>query len=306
MTNNLTVLRRDKPVSRDDAIRMLLQQSRRAGRAVPIRRAFVQGIGSGPRIVTEPGPLHQLVRSGERLELLLLIHCVTSGGDWGVTTRAETWARAAGISFYTDGTASAAVSRHLAGLKKLGLVGTAPHGRHTRIFKRLEDGSGDPYTAPSGNADGPRKDVYFKLPFAYWEQGFHESLSVPAKVMLLIHMSRRKRSFELRQDKKFASWYGISPSTAGRGIRELQEKGLVYPFLSEQRLDGFAVLGHSTQVRWALAAPFDLNIKKADREAAESLWTVEGVARTAARFAAVVPASPAAAQAAPDAADAAP
>ncbi|AQT70356.1 hypothetical protein [Streptomyces sp. fd1-xmd] len=305
MTNELTVLKRDRAVSRDDAIRMLLQQSRRPGRAVPIRRAFVQSAGSGPRIVTEPGPLHQLVRSGERLELLLLVHCVTSGGDWGVTARAETWARAAGISFRTDGTASAAVSRHLAKLRELDLVDTAPDGRMTRIFKLFEDGSGDPYTAPPGKAEGSRRDVYFKVPFDYWEQGFHESLSVPAKVMLLIYMSMRSRSFELRQDKKFASWYGISPSTAGRGIRELQEKELVYPFLSEQHLDGLAVLGHSTRERWALAAPFDLNINKTDREAAEGLWTVEGVARTAARFAAVVPASPAATQAAPDAADAA-
>ncbi|MFJ3833806.1 hypothetical protein ACIPWI_38580 [Streptomyces sp. NPDC090046] len=304
MTTELTVLKRHSPVTRDDAIRMLLQQSRRAGRAVPIRRAFVQGAGSGPRIVTEPGPLHRLLRSGERLELLLLVHCVASGGDWGVTARSETWARAAGISFATDGTASAAVSRHLAGLRELGLVGTASDGRMTRIFKLLEDGSGTPYTAPSGKADRSRKDVYFKVPFEYWEQRFYESLSVPAKAMLLIFMSLRSRSFALRQDKKFASWYGISPSTAGRGIRELEEKELIYPFLSEQHLDGFAVLGQSTRERWALAAPFDLN--KTDREAAETVWTVEDVARTAARFAASLPAPPAAAEAAPAVADAAP
>lgn len=183
-------------------------------------------------------------------------------------------------------------------MRELDLVDTAPDGRMTRIFKLFEDGSGDPYTAPPGKAEGSRRDVYFRVPFAYWEQGFHESLSVLAKVMLLICMSMRSRSFVLRQDKKFTSWYGISPSTAGRGIRELQEKELVYPVLCEQHLDGFAVLGQSTRERWALAAPFDLNVNKTGREAAESLWTVEGVARTAARFAAVLPAPPAAAQAA--------
>ncbi|THA79791.1 winged helix-turn-helix domain-containing protein [Streptomyces sp. A0592] len=227
------------------------------------------------------------------------------GATGGATARAETWARAAGISFRTDGTASAAVSRHLARLRELGLVDTAPDGRHTRIFKLFEDGSGTPYTAPPGKADGSRRDVYFKVPFEYWEQGFHESLSVPAKVMLLIFMSMRSRSFVLRQDKKFASWYGISPSTAGRGIRELQEMELVYPFLAEQHLDGFAVLGQSTRERWALAAPFDLNINKTDREAADSVWTVEGVACTAARFVAILPTPSAAPGAAPAAAGAA-
>ncbi|WP_406087746.1 hypothetical protein [Streptomyces virginiae] len=176
----------------------------------------------------------------------------------------------------------------------------------TRIFKLLEDGSGDPYTAPSGSPDGSRKDVYFKVPFEYWEQHFHESLPVLAKAMLLILMSLRSRLFVRRQDKVFASWYGISPSTVGRGIRELEEKEPIYPFLSEQHLDGFAVLGQNTRERWALAAPFDLNINKTDREAAEASWTVEGVARTAARFSAGLPTPPATAEAALAAADAAP
>ncbi|MEU4732154.1 hypothetical protein [Streptomyces sp. NPDC023588] len=275
MTTQLSVLQRDKAVSRDDTIRMLLDQSKRRGRAVPIRRAFVQ-VSTPGSTTPRPGPMRHLLRSPERLELLLLVHCVTTRADWGTTQRSETWARAAGISFRTDGTASAAVSRHLAQLKKLNLVRTAPDGRMTRITKLHESGLGFPglgipYTLPSGDEKGSARDIYFKVPFEYWEQGYHRSLSMPAKAMLLIFMSMRRRSVVLRQDKEFASWYGISPSTVGRGIKELQDKRLLYPYLSEQYLDGLSVLGQSTRVRWAFAASFDLNININDREAADAV-----------------------------------
>jgi len=218
VTTELTVLKRDIPVNRHDTIRMILEQSKRSGRAVPIRRAFVQDTKPGPRLVTQPGPMPKLLRSAERLELFLLVHAVTTRANWGVTARSETWGRATGISFSTDGKASAAVSRHL---DKLKLISTAPDGRMTRITKLLEDGSGNAYTAPLINDEGPRKDVYFKVPFEYWEQHHYEKLTMPAKAMLLIFMSQRSRSIVLGQDQQLASWYGISPSTVNRGITEL-------------------------------------------------------------------------------------
>ncbi|MFI1488038.1 hypothetical protein [Streptomyces sp. NPDC020747] len=290
MTTELTVLKRDMAVSQDDTIRMLLEQSKRTGRAVLIRRAFVQDADPGLRLVTRPGPFSKMLRSNERLDLFLLIHCVTARADWGVTHRFETWGRAAGISFATNGTASAAVSRHLHTLKELKLISTEPYGRMTKITKLLEDGSGDPYTLPSGDKEGSRKSVYFKVPFEYWEQHYYRSLSMPAKAMLLILMSQRSPSFALHKAREYALWYGVSPSTVGRGIEELKEKDLLYAFLSEQQLDGFSVLGQSTHVRWALAAPFDLNVNKTEREATEAAWTPEGVARTALRIGSRIPA----------------
>jgi DNA-binding transcriptional ArsR family regulator len=290
VNTELTVLKRDMPVSQDDTIRMLLEQSKRTGRAVLIRRAFVQDADPGLRLITQPGPFSKMLRSNERLDLFLLIHCVTARADWSVTHRSETWARAAGISFATNGTASAAVSRHLHKLKELKLISTEPHGRMTKITKLLEDGSGDPYTLPSGDKEGSRKSTYFKVPFAYWEQHYYRKLSMPAKTMLLILMSQRKPSFVLHKDREYALWYGVSPSTVRRGIEELKKEHLLYEFLCEQQLDGFSVLGQSTQVRWALAAPFDLNVNKTEREAAEAAWTPEGIARTALRIGARIPA----------------
>ncbi|MCZ0991839.1 hypothetical protein [Streptomyces diastatochromogenes] len=290
MNTELTVLKRDMPVGQDDTIRMLLDQSKRSGRAVPIRRAFVQDAEPGLRLVTRPGPFPHLLRSPERLELFLLIHCVTARADWGVTARSETWGRATGISFATNGTASAAVSRHLAKLKALKLISTAPDGRMTRITKLLEDGSGAPYSLPSGSDEGTRKDTYFRVPFAYWEQHYYKSLSMPAKAMLFIFMAMRNPfKILLHKDREFATWYGVSPSTVSRGITELKAKGLLYEFVSEQFLDGSSVFGQSTRVRWALAAPFDLNLNKKDREAAAATWTPERAAGTALRIAPGIP-----------------
>ncbi|MEH0416074.1 hypothetical protein [Streptomyces sp. B21-083] len=290
MTTELTVLKRDMTVSQDDTIRMLLEQSKRTGRAVLLRRAFVQDADPGLRLVTRPGPFSKMLRSNERLDLFLLIHCVTTRADWGVTHRSETWGRAAGISFATNGTASAAVSRHLKKLKELKLISTESDGRMTKITKLLEDGSGDPYTLPSGDKEGSRKSTYFKVPFSYWEQHYYRKLSMPAKTMLLILMSQRRTSFDLHTAREYALWYGVSPSTVGRGIEELKKKRLLYEFLSEQQLDGSSILGQSTQIRWALAAPFDLNVTKTEREAAEAAWTPEGAALTALRIGARIPA----------------
>ncbi|MFD7291517.1 hypothetical protein [Streptomyces sp. NPDC059863] len=49
-------------------------------------------------------------------------------------------------------------------------------------------------------------------------------------------------------------------------------------------------LEQNTHVRWALAAPFDLNVDKTEREAAEVVWTPEGIARTALRIGSRIPA----------------
>ncbi|MFI1466205.1 helix-turn-helix domain-containing protein [Streptomyces wuyuanensis] len=276
--SELSVMDRDIPVSQDDTISMLLKDSKRHGRAVPIRRAFVQDTEPGPVLRQKPGPLPKLLRSPAAFDLYLLIHAITAGGDFGVTQRYETWGRATGISFATNGSASAAVSRQLAKLKQLKLISTTADGRKTRITKRLEDGSEDPYTVPSG---GSRKDIYFKLPFEYWEQGLHNALSMPAKGMLLIAMSLRKRAFALPQNKDFAKWYGISPATVSRGIADLKKTGLLLEYMTEAFLTGESPTGRAERTLYVLKPPYNINIKKTDREAEERALTPEGILATA-------------------------
>nr|WP_199885614.1 hypothetical protein [Streptomyces sp. CB00455] len=279
MNTELTVLQQDKAVGQDDTIRMLLGESKRYSRAVPIRRAFIQDADPGPRLVTRPGPFPKLLRSPGRLDLLLLIHCVAAHAEWGVTRRSETWGRAAGISFATDGTASAAVSRHLAKLKDLKLISTAPDGRMTRITKLLEDGSGNPYTRPSGNAEGSRKDIYFKVPFAYWEQGYYRSLDMPAKAI--------------------EAWEKISCGDGAKGPRVYHWAAVRLPAVEEFDYQGEVPY----RMRWALArrsirrpdeiayylayAPLETTVQELVRMSNQDLWI--GLGEGASRDAKSVP-----------------
>ena len=66
---------------------------------------------------------------------------------------------------------------------------------------------------------------YLKLPHAYWEDGWHLRLELPAKVMLLIALSLTD-GFPLPAERAH-DWYGISPDTAQRGVAELAGHGLL-------------------------------------------------------------------------------
>lgn len=130
-----------RPMTQDQTIEWLLARSQRRNRTVPLRRSFVQiAVEDGPRSASVPGPLADLMRNEPALDLLLLVHAVTTGGDFGVTERSETWARATGVSFATDGSASAPVSRLWHKLERLNLITRSQDGRKTRVTKLREDG----------------------------------------------------------------------------------------------------------------------------------------------------------------------
>ncbi|MFF9770134.1 hypothetical protein ACF1GT_26735 [Streptomyces sp. NPDC014636] len=90
------------------------------------------------------------------------------------------------------------------------------------ITKLHEDGSGRPYTPPGEK----RGDPYFQLPYGYWENGWHNKLSLPGKAMLLIALNERKLEFTLPQER-MPERYGISPTSACKGISELGKHGIL-------------------------------------------------------------------------------
>ncbi|WP_165983949.1 hypothetical protein [Streptomyces sp. YIM 98790] len=204
----------------------------------------------GPKGDPTPGPLRSLVRRSQTkaLDLYLLVGAVTSGGDFSVTEWATTWARTVGK--YDEAAGPTAVSRAWKVLCDLKLIERrrGEEGK-TVITKLREDGLGAPYTTPSGG------EPYFQLPYEYWDKELNESLTLPAKAMLLITLSLRKERFTLPQDR-VPSWYGISADTAGRGLRELQEKGV----LAHVDDEWFATLktrtGMASRPVYSLVAPF--------------------------------------------------
>ncbi|NUU22095.1 MAG: hypothetical protein HOV68_11365 [Streptomycetaceae bacterium] len=265
MRNTKSVLRAEglPALSRSETLAYLLgERSKSTNRTVSLRRSFVQileqpGRGSSPK---KPGPLHKLMRSPAALELFLLVHAVAIKPPFDITERSETWARAAGLTFARGRSASEAVSRQWAVLKKHNLVSVERDGPFARIVKLLEDGSNTPYSRPRGRAD-VLSDIYFQVPFAYWYDGWHERLGMPAKAVLLIAMSNRAKEFPLPQGRRFQQWYGISPNSVTRGIDELVQHEVLTATMSDPFITGETDTGRGVRLQYSLMPPFDLNLR---------------------------------------------
>ncbi|WP_157431576.1 hypothetical protein [Actinomadura hibisca] len=250
-------------MTQDDTIKWLLDRSQRRNRTVPLRRSLVQdAVEDGPRSTSKPGPLTGLMRNESALDLLLLVHAVTTGGDFGVTERSETWARATGVSFATDGSASAPVSRLWQKLERLNLITRSQDGRLTRVTKLREDGTKRPYTRPTAAGYSALDEIYFQLPFQYWEDGYHHRLTIVGKAVMLIGMSLRKAQFALPQTTAFASYYGISKSTLERGVKELTDTGLINMTGTQTYETGETRTGYGERTLYGFCPPFDLNVRK--------------------------------------------
>ncbi len=223
----------------------LLDASRRPG-AVPVRRTFLQqGTQSHPK----PGPLRGMVRAHDEraFDLYLLHRVVASSEPWDATRDARIWARALGLPTPRDNGA-AAVSKTWKRLEKsYHLVSRERRGRLAKITSLLEDGTGKPYASPT--------TAYFKVPFDYWtaEQAWYATLSFPAKATLMIALSLQPPF--LLPTEKAPKWYGLSTDTAERGLRELQDAGLLHRARKKRR-DWLAATSFSTEFRYTLQPPF--------------------------------------------------
>lgn len=206
------------------AIEALLKASARTSQRVNIRNSFVQG---GDQKHPVPGPLHKIVRAHDdrALDLFLLHRTLVSADPW--TSRplsSAVWARMLGVETDQDHGA-AVVSRTWRRLdQKYGLITRGKTGRKAVFTSLREDGSREDYTAPSGRDVDNR---YFQLPFEYWtdDQAWYRRLTLAGKAMLLVS-STLPPGFIL-PGERVPEWYGISESTAQRGLQELRDVGLL-------------------------------------------------------------------------------
>jgi DNA-binding MarR family transcriptional regulator len=238
-------------LSQDETIGLLLERSQRPNDRVPLRESFVQqrrkdGTPRG-------GPLRLLARDDRGLQLFLLAHAVTSGGDFSVTEWSTTWARTVGL--YDDKSAMTAVSRAWKRLEDARLIRRERgQGGKVKVTVLREDGKGRAYQHPH-----EKGELYFGVPFAYWTapERWHDTLTMPAKVMLLVTLSLRQVEFPMPQDR-VPEWYDISADTAMRGLGELIDRDV----LEVVREDWFKTLksktGLASQHLYRLKPPFDL------------------------------------------------
>lgn len=229
-----------------ETVRALLDKANRLADSetgVPVRRAFVQ---RGTQTKPAPGLLAQLVRNGDQrgLDLYLLLKAVASAEPFNSHRGAAVWARAL---HHTGKTASTqTISKIWRRLDDLGLVERSKHGRVADVTLLREDGSGVPYTHP-----GVQKEPYLQVPVSYWLSGekWCSTLSLPAKAMLLVALSLEP-GFVLPTEQA-PNWYGISPDTAQRGLRELLDREALEQ-TKQQKSAPLAPLGYTEDRRFTL------------------------------------------------------
>jgi hypothetical protein len=238
----------------------------RSGRDfLPLDRRFVQRRVDNNR--PAPGPLSEFVRRGREpaLEQFLLAHAFASSdveGRYDVRLPGTTWARAIGAWFHpetgrVEPAALHLVSRNWRFLEEMKLIARERAARRTRIWLLADDGSGDDYVHPAAGRRGQRLEDglpgYFKLPYEYWRAKWHEKLELPAKAMLLIGLTLGD-GFALPYGQ-VPSWYGISASTAERGLTQLYDVGLLHRE-RWRRADPESPVGFADTYYYGLRPPF--------------------------------------------------
>jgi DNA-binding MarR family transcriptional regulator len=223
----------------------ILARSGRKAKAVPIRKTFLQG---GDRSDPEPGPLARLVRRRDdrALQLYLLFHAVATADPWDSTKDARVWARAMNLRTRT-GYDTAAISKAWRRLEQQQLVSRSRRGRLARVTLLDESGTGKPYRHHAA------AEPYFKLPFEYWLNGWHRRLDLPAKAILLIGLSLPPEF--ILPEAEAPRWYGISADTTRRGLRELQDRGLLTVQKTVKEAPA-APEGFAIEHRYTLQPPF--------------------------------------------------
>lgn len=226
--------------------------------ATPLRVAFLHWPTSGGGA----GPLAAFVseRRAFALDLLLFAHTVAPLSE-GRPIRATTRQWLAAIAITESADSRSTVSRSWRWLEEMRLIRSHRSGRERGIEILREDGSGAPWTNP-----GLAREPYFGLPLAYWTGTFARDLSLPAKAVLLIGLSLQsggKNYFELPLERG-ATWYGISPSTVRRGLKELQRIHLLRRWSSARETPA-SPIGRTYDQRYALNSLIDVGSQRTYR-----------------------------------------
>lgn len=249
--------------SRDALVRAMLDGTVR--KAVPIRTSFVQRKTPGEDGI-RGSVLAAIVksRSAYFLDAFLLVHALASSSEpYDAVYPAQTWVRALGIDEKSgDGganglaVAKSSWSKVVRRLEELQLI-TRQRTKGMMGYQLLdESGSGEPYIRPKNIEHGN----WFNLPHIYWTEGHYVELSQSAKAMLLIALSLDE-GFQLPSERA-TDWYGISPATAKRGLRELGQKEILV-YSTGWRVEPKSTTGWAEVRAYNLVGEWSLESRKA-------------------------------------------
>lgn len=229
---------------------------------VKIRDILVQLPDDEPERSSTVGWAVQNRRQRELVLYLLILTCWPWLHKREKPIAAQVWVRALTSTHKNALTWSpSSLSRAWRALEKQGLIERERVGQGVRITLCREDGvSGEEqgslfYSPPTGQRD--RRNTYFILPDLFWHDELFAKLTLPGLAMFLVIAKETSQNDEAWLSlKDMPEWYGISQKSAQKGIRNLDDLGLV----SQRRTSVSAPLspvGYTTRVHYRLVNDFN-------------------------------------------------
>lgn len=235
---------------------VLRSMGRRQGMGAPVRDVFFKTEIDGKTHY----PLARLMssRSGpgggrggqSRLALYLSLLWVASGKDHSSQRPANFWAGLLGLPDPDDAGSRVVRSawKELEVRQLVTLAGGTYDGDVPTVTLLREDGSGAPYTIPTGR----NGDYYRRVPEQAWNRLIGEpSLTGPGLAMYLVAVrtaEQARRNTGLTFPRAyFQSEYGLGDSTRKSGLRNLSEMAVLDA--RPQRTDDFGEIGRRARLR---------------------------------------------------------
>lgn len=158
----------------------------------------------------------------------------------------------------------------IAVLQRRRLASVRERGSAVELWPLLEDGSGQPWTAPIGQDEDPELKHYMAVPHALFSDEVLDRLHLPGLAVLLVCLKETTSTSVFSVSvERFAPWYGISERSAERGYRELVDAGLLRVHRQLVR-DSRMPRGVKARYHRALLGPFGTQARRdAQRRAQE-------------------------------------
>ncbi|MFD5899848.1 hypothetical protein [Streptomyces sp. NPDC060366] len=208
---------------------------------VPLRKTFVQANRGS---VSRHGPLKDFVTGrdlrGLRAYLIIVAACSNGDNGWSTTHDSAVWSRLMDIhETAVSQSARTGAWRALRRLEERNLIECSRSGTKITVTLLREDGTGKPYDRPVGDRE---ENLFLRIPNTFWAQGRDEKLSLPGLALFLV-VAREKHWVALPAERA-PEWYGWSPDTHERGLKQLVDLGFVLKRAIKKKAP-FAPLGYT-------------------------------------------------------------
>ena len=239
----------------DDTREAFVRRTRRGYTSV--RHVFVQK-HSGP---DRPSTLARFCRNRKKRALVLYLLLLTVWQQDGSPFRSEVWLRGLNVDGGKVTWSKSSLSTAWSSLVDMGMATRTRTRRMADLTPKREDGAED-YNHPDGKTT---INHYFALPGEFWTEKWFDTLSLPAICVLLVLLkeSNEKEAVQLTY-KQFDDWYGISVSSAQKGIGELRSEGLL-DVRVEYLKAALAAEGFTQHHHYKLTGPFSTAARTAAR-----------------------------------------